>query len=94
MFWGFWISISAVMMSEGCVPKAVSRAVVLRSRVPAEALARRVHRARVLDFEPSVADCDHELTVLCQSDFSTGIPDPVTRVLHYQATPAGVAACP
>ncbi|WP_043588955.1 hypothetical protein [Geminisphaera colitermitum] len=62
--------------------------------LPAEALTRRVIRSKVLDFEPSAEDANKEIDALFRRGLITSIPDPVTGVLHYQATAAGVAACP
>ena len=58
----------------------------------AETLVRRVQRARVLDFEFTVAEAEHELDALVGLDLAKVVPDAVTRTAHYQATTKGIVA--
>lgn len=58
----------------------------------AETLMRRVIRAKVLDFEFTQAQLEHELGELVALDLAKAVPDAVTRQVHYQATPKGIVA--
>jgi len=58
----------------------------------AETLMRRVIRAKVLDFEFTQAQLEHELAQLVSLGLASVVPDPVTRQPHYQATPKGIVA--
>lgn len=58
----------------------------------AETLARRVKRARVIDFEFTLQEAEHELAQLVTLGLAAVVPDIVTRQPHYQATPKGIVA--
>lgn len=59
---------------------------------PLETIIRRVNRAKVIDFEFSQAEAQHELEALVSLDLVKVIPDPVTRVHNYQPTTKGIVA--
>ena len=57
-----------------------------------ETIMRRVLRAKVLDFEFSQAQLEHELDALISLELAKAVPDAVTRQTHYQATAKGIVA--
>lgn len=56
----------------------------------AETLTRRVIRAKVIDFEFTVDQAEHELGELVSLGLAKVVADPVKRIAHYQATPKGI----
>ncbi|WP_043585307.1 hypothetical protein [Geminisphaera colitermitum] len=61
---------------------------------PARVIHSRVIRSALLDYEVTLGQVCDEINTLCQRGLASSIKDPVTDELHYQITPAGLAACP